>query len=60
MDNYIKLLRQHDWYYAYSDDGTVYRRGDAERGVLNSLRKCLDPDGFVWNSHAPADWRVNV
>ena len=31
---YFKRLRCHDWYYSFSDDGSVYRAGDIERTSL--------------------------
>lgn len=29
FNEYIKALNQHDWYFEYSDDGSVYKAGQA-------------------------------
>lgn len=31
------LLKEHDWYYAYSDDHRVWKRGEEERKVIGEL-----------------------
>lgn len=38
-------LQQHDWYFDYSDDATVYRRGSAERDRIYRLVGQLGPLG---------------
>lgn len=60
MAAYVTLLKQHDWSYSYSDDGRAYRQGRAEREALDSLRREIDPQGAVWNQHAPAECAVKV
>lgn len=35
---YVKTLRTHDWYYQYSDDGSVFRAGAAIERSINELR----------------------
>lgn len=30
LQDFYKALESHDWFYDYSDDGSVYRRGRAE------------------------------
>jgi len=32
-----KLMKSHDWYYEMSDDNRVYKRGSAERKVIDNL-----------------------
>ena len=39
------LLRSHDWYYAFSDDGRVYRHGTAEEHAIKEKVKTLGRDG---------------
>ena len=49
--NYRMLLASHDKYYAYSDDGSVYRKGHAEYQALVKLQKVLDVDKSIWNEY---------
>lgn len=58
LQDYLRRLKGHDWYYAYSDDGSVYRRGSAAASALSELRQKLDPDSTIWNSHAPEDYKI--
>ena len=37
MQEYYDLLEAHDWYYQYSDDHRVWRRGTGERDTLKKL-----------------------
>ena len=53
MNEYIKLLQAHDWYYNYSDDFNVWQKGRKERDQLISFKAELDPHGVVWNQYAP-------
>ena len=34
LNAYIDRLNQHDWYFDYSDDGNVWRRGNERRAQL--------------------------
>ena len=36
MENLIKLLRNHDWYFQYSDDHKVWQRGVMQRAAINA------------------------
>jgi len=36
MENLIKLLRNHDWYFEYSDDHKVWQRGVMQRAEINA------------------------
>jgi hypothetical protein len=42
-----KLLRTHDWYYDYSDDYSAWKRGKAERDIINQEQKRLVSDGLA-------------
>lgn len=55
---YVTLLKQHDWSFEQSDDGSAYRRGRAERAGLIALQREIDPKWEVWNHHCPDDQRV--
>ena len=43
--DYIQLLISHDWTYQYSDDPSVYRRGQAQRDAINKVKAELGEDG---------------
>jgi hypothetical protein len=36
MEKLIKLLRNHDWYFEYSDDHKVWQRGVMQRAAINA------------------------
>jgi hypothetical protein len=37
----LKLMLHHDWYYDYSDDAVVYRRGKEEKEAIDQCLKAL-------------------
>lgn len=53
LETYKASLRQHDWWFAYSDDPVVHRMGHGSYSSLTTLRAFLDPDYTIWNSIAP-------
>jgi hypothetical protein len=57
IEEYKNRLKHHDWYYDYSDDGSVWRRGSAERSALNDFQEKFDPLAVIWNSLAPEDFK---
>lgn len=58
IQEYVSRLKEHDWTYQFSDDGRMYNRGEAERNILQSMRKELDPDYEIWNQHCPEYFQV--
>lgn len=36
---FVKRLKAHDWYYAFSDDHSVWTRGERERNTLRGIAK---------------------
>ena len=42
-----KLLKSHDWYFDYSDDHSVWKKGMAERSAINQEQKRLVNDGLA-------------
>ncbi len=38
-EDYLKLLKGHDWYYQYSDDHSVWKRGSEAAQRLTTLAK---------------------
>lgn len=53
LDTYVQRLRSHDWYYAYSDDYSVYCRGRDQAAELIRMAERLDPDRVIWKQYAP-------
>ena len=49
------LLRNHDWGYDYSDDGSTYRRGLAEEKAIEQLLRDVPPAVAkgLWERYAP-------
>ena len=58
MDEYVALLKQHDWHFAYSDDRRIWLEGKERYDKLLHLRAKLDPKGVTWNEYAPVSFRV--
>jgi hypothetical protein len=59
LDQYIAQLKAHDWFYEYSDDHRVWQAG---RDVIEQLRQAqrtLDPQGIIWNEHAPKEHGIS-
>ena len=55
---YRELLATHDWYYAFSDDHSVYRRGKGVDDKILGLAKQIDPDYKIFNEYAPDDCKI--
>lgn len=58
---FYALLTQHDWYSGFSDSSEVYRRGAAERELLNEIGKQSPEhqallDGFHRHHFSGAPW----
>ena len=41
-----KLLKNHDWFYQYSDDYSVYECGDRASNTINEVINALKGAGF--------------
>lgn len=52
---YIKKLKFFDWYYPYSDDHSVWQRGNEGYNELVELQKELDVDYEIWNTYCPQE-----
>lgn len=37
MEEFEKLLKNHDWYFEYSDDQRVWHAGRTEKGEIQSV-----------------------
>lgn len=63
LAKYWEMLNQHDWYYSYSDDGSVYRRGsEAEAKLLAIAKKSPEHqalfDGFRHHHFSGGPWNT--
>ena len=56
---YRQALGRHDWYYDYTDDHSVWRKGSESYRELCAARREIDPDGAIWNLFAPAAYRIS-
>ncbi len=57
-DEYAHALARHDWGYEYSEDHRVWKTGQAQRALLHKARLAHDPDGHLWNQHAPTGHKI--
>ena len=54
-----KLLKNHDWFYQYSDDYSVYERGQNAWNTINEVINALRDAGFgkeaddLYDKHLP-------
>lgn len=60
LKQYRELLARHDWFHAYSDDYSVYRRGEESMAHIRRLQPQVDHDFSMWNTYAPAEFRKPV
>jgi len=37
LQEFAQELRKHDWYYSFSDDGRIYRKGNAKEASLKQV-----------------------
>ena len=58
LDTYRRLLASHDWQYERADDQRAWRQGHYERQALLALQQKHDTDWTIWNSVAPAAFRI--
>jgi len=46
LETLEKLLQNHDWFYQYSEDYSVYERGRRESSTINTAIKVLEDAGL--------------
>lgn len=62
LDAYIKLLKHHDWYFDYSDDGNVWRRGNEQQKVITDTAKkheLYDQAYKIWSAYIFRDTSIS-
>jgi hypothetical protein len=57
---YEKCLAFHDWFYDFSCDYSVYRKGREELVQLQRMQKLYDTDFTLWNHYAPQEFKKNI
>ena len=45
--NLVRLLQFHDWYFDYTEDFSVWKKGMAQRDAINQEQKRLVNDGLA-------------
>lgn len=50
LETYMKDLKNHDWFFAMSDDHRVYMRGNAERDRLVKLAESSEEFKNAFNA----------
>ena len=59
-----ELLKNHDWYYQYSDDFSVYKSGTNEVDAIHKIiRNAGDKQNealALYNSECPEGYEINV
>ena len=51
QEQYLEMLRKHDWYYEYSDSNAVYEAGSRARDKILEMARKVDPDYTIYNEH---------
>ena len=58
-----ELLKNHDWYYQYSDDFSVYKNGSNELEAIHKIiRNAGDKQNealALYNSECPEGYEIN-
>lgn len=48
------LLKRHDWYFDYSDDGRVWREGKRQKDEIDALvKQCGDEGAALFKDACP-------
>jgi len=59
LDQYITALKNQDWFYEFSDDYEAWKTGLDAMHQLRTAQRLLDPQGLIWNEHAPKECRIS-
>jgi hypothetical protein len=49
LQSYWDMLYRHDWYYDFSDDGSVRRAGQAAEAKLQAIAKASPEHQALWD-----------
>jgi hypothetical protein len=48
LSAYGAALKSFDWQYQFSDDHSVFERGEEALRKLHKMQRQIDPDGVMW------------
>lgn len=57
---YRFLLGTHDWSYQFSDDYSVWVKGETQWREISELQRKIDPNYVIWNEVVPDDLKREV
>ena len=60
LESYIEKLKNHDWFYAMSDDPRIESLGQKQRMALIAHQRSFDKDFEIWNQHAPEQFKKKI
>lgn len=60
IERYRAALKNHDWYYNFSDDYRAWNRGKDSMESISAMRRQLDPNYEIWNEFAPEEMKAKV
>lgn len=49
IQQFETLLKNHDWYYDFTDDNSVWRRGQAEWNAIMKVKEELLRNGYSYD-----------
>lgn len=50
-EEFMTMLRNHDWYYMYSDDHSVWKRGQAESAAIMAAMRENTEFGKIYQNY---------
>jgi len=57
INDYRKLLKNHDWYSEYSDDHSVWEKSAVEYTQIMCMAQQIDSDYKIFNEYAPDEYK---
>jgi hypothetical protein len=59
INRLVNLLKNHDWYFDYSDDANAWHRGNAAEKEIETLVLTLGQTGVnLYNDNAPREFKL--
>jgi hypothetical protein len=57
VKQYIENLKNHDWYYNFSDDHQAWMSGSQSETKLKAAQPMVDPNFEIWNTISPDQFK---
>lgn len=57
---YENLLKHHDWWFEFSEDFSVWKKGKRELEIITHLQKVIDKDSVLWDTYAPDEMKRSI